>query len=384
MRTLLSALAALVLLFIIAWAGLWFYAENRMETGVKAYFAQMNNVQMQSSYDGISGGTSPFAVSVTVTGVHVTFGQDLRTGPVTINAPSFGYHISVFEPSLLHIDLPPQITGTSGRTDAAITFGSVDATATLDLGAALSGSSNPVTGEDGTIRDISVLASSGSLKVLHIDQFYVHETLNRNASAGQPAVALQENFDNVAISPLFIQLFHIPFNGTLTHLGLGLTLSGPVPPDWAAQMKAYKANAGADPSENVKIFETLGHEWATGGGSGSFTMNVVVGPSTANLGATVKFDSTQQPEGTADLSANHLDALSSAILDAYPQTQNAINQMQAHLSPYLSTTDADGQVLTMHLTYGNGAINLNGQQVAPLPPLNWNYTPPPRPAPVSQ
>jgi hypothetical protein len=384
MRTLLSALAALVLLIIIAWAGLWFYAENRLQTGVKTYFAQTNNAQMQVSYDGISGSSSPFVVSVVVTGVHITFGQNLRTGPVTINAPSFGYHISIFQPSLLHIDLPPQITGTSGKGDAAITFGSTDATATLDLGAAFSGTSNPITGGDWTIRDISVLASSGSLKVLHIDQIYVHEVLNRTAGAGQTAVSIQENFDNLALSPLFTQIAHIPFNGTLSHLGLGVTLSGPVPPDWAAQIKAYKANAGADPSANVKIMEQVGHEWATAGGSGSFTLNAVVGPTTANLGGTLKFDSAQQPQGTADLSANHLDALSSAILDAYPQTQDSINQAQAHLSPYLSTTDADGQVLTMHLTYGNGAINLNGQQVAPLPPLNWNYTPPPRPAPVSQ
>jgi hypothetical protein len=384
MRIILSALTALVLIVIIAWAGLWFYAENRLQTGVKTYFAQANNGQVQISYDGISGSSSPFIVSVKVTGVHMTFGQNLRTGPVTITAPSFGYHISVFQPSILHVDLPAQITGTSGRTDAAATFGSTDATYTLDLGAAFSGKSYPITGADWTIRDISVLASSGSLKVLHIDEFGVTETLNRNAGAGQTALALQENFDNIALSPLFTQLAHIPFNGTLTHFGLGATLSGPLPPDLQAQFKVIRANAGADTPANFKILEALGHEWAAAGGSGSFTLNAVVGPTTLNLASTVKFDAAQQPEGTADVSANHLDAFSSAILDAYPQTQDSINQAQAHLSPYLTTTDADGQVLTMHFTYGNSAINLNGQQVAPLPPLNWNYTPPPRPAPVSQ
>ncbi len=43
---------------------------------------------------------------------------------------------------------------------------------------------------------------------------------------------------------------------------------------------------------------------------------------------------------------------------------------QARLSPYLSSTDAGGQTLTMHVAYGNGAVMVNGQKIGSLPPVD--------------
>jgi len=97
-----------------------------------------------------------------------------------------------------------------------------------------------------------------------------------------------------------------------------------------------------------------------------------VGPSTLSADAAVQFDANVQPSGTADLTADHLDAFSAAVTAAYPQVQDNVNQIEAQLSPYLSTTDDGGQVLTIHLIYGSGAVSINGQKVSDMPPIDWD------------
>ena len=108
------------------------------------------------------------------------------------------------------------------------------------------------------------------------------------------------------------------------------------------------------------------------GGKADGRLNLAVGPSTLNAGGDVSFDANAQPQGKADLTADHLDAFSAAITNAYPDAQNAVNEAQARLSPYLSSTDTGGQTLTMHVVYGIGAVNINGQKVSDMPPLNWD------------
>jgi hypothetical protein len=116
-------------------------------------------------------------------------------------------------------------------------------------------------------------------------------------------------------------------------------------------------------------------------------LTLAVGPSTASTDANIKFDANLQPEGAADLTANHLDAFASAITNAYPQAADSIAQAEAQLTPYITTDPTTGQTLTIHATYGTGSVSVNGTKVAPLPPLDWTTleNPPPAadPAPAS-
>ena len=125
------------------------------------------------------------------------------------------------------------------------------------------------------------------------------------------------------------------------------------------------------------------HDWAAHGGTGNAGIDLAIGPSTLHAAGDVAFDSKVQPQGHANLIADHLDAFAAAIIAAYPQVQDTVNAMEARLSPYLSSTPHDGQTLTFKATYGNGAVMVNGQKVGSLPPLDWSQweTAPPPQAP---
>jgi hypothetical protein len=175
------------------------------------------------------------------------------------------------------------------------------------------------------------------------------------------------------------RVLSIPFGGKITHLGLTLNVSGPLPANLSGLADQIRA-AAQDPVAEQKVFMPVVHDWATQGGNGNFSLTTIIGPSTLTAGAAVKFDADVQPEGTADITANHLDQFTGAITNAYPDAQSDIAQAEAQLSQYLTTTSDGGQTLTMHVVYGSGAVNVNGEKVGPLPPVDWNTLENPPPA----
>jgi hypothetical protein len=375
MRILLSVLLGLVVLFLAAWGGVWWYTESQLQAGVQNWVQKYSTAQTQASDDSIARGTSPLAATVTVTNFRLVVQPTGQPTPMTITLPSLTLRIEAATPTVLHLDLPPQISFTTSRGDFAVSFGSADYSSHLDWHALFGAGDYPFTGSDGVFNKVSIAASSGSLTVLTIDQVKVHGQVNRHAGPGDDAVEVQESFDGVALAPMFTHLANIPFNGTITHLGLEVTLSGPLPGNWQGEMQTLNAIPADDRADRMKFWEGIGQAWAAGGGHGKAALSLVVGPSTLRMAGNVKFDGTQQPEGTASVTANHLDAFSNAILNAYPQMQNAVNGFEARMSPYLSSTDADGQLLNMQVVYGSGLVSINGQQVSTLPPLNWHYVP---------
>ncbi len=196
---------------------------------------------------------------------------------------------------------------------------------------------------------------------------------------------MAETVNGIALSPLLTRLASIPFDGKIAELGLTMKISGPVPTDFAALTTQLNALPASDRAGRNKIVIQALHGWAAAGGNAAASLSLIIGPSTLNANGAVTFDAQAQPSGTADVTANHLDEISSAITNAYPQTQGAVNAIEAHLSPYLTSSDTGGQTLGMHVTYGKGAVSVNGQTVAPLPPLDWNALEnpaPPLPAPA--
>ena len=236
---------------------------------------------------------------------------------------------------------------------------------------------------DTQAQNIDLLASSGSLMVLHADAYHAHSTFNRHAGAGQSLFATSGALDNIAVSPLLTRLASIPFNGRIAHLGWNLNLNGPVPADLPALAARYNAVAADDPDGRVRVMAQGVHEWAAHGGTGDAGIDLAIGPSTLHAAGDVAFDAKVQPQGHANLSADHLDAFAAAITAAYPQVQDTVNALEARLSPYLSSTPHGGQTLTFNATYGNGAVMVNGQKVGSLPPLDWSQleTAPPPQAP---
>lgn len=381
MRTFVKFLLGLILVLVLAWIGLWWYAEARMASGLTDWAKQMSaNNGVNISYDSVQRGSSPFAATATLTHLRVVLGTS-ETNPVTLSLASLELEMDAADPLQVHFDLPPQINFTTPRGNASLTFGSIDATEQLDPQALFNSKLPAFRANHIDARNIGLLAS-GSLLILHADRFTSDSSVNRNAGPKQTALSASEQLDGLAISPLLTTLGHIPFDGKLSELGLTLNLTGPVPANWQQTITQLQATPADDRATRRKLAVQELHDWAANGGSGSASLTATVGPMTLNASGTLGFDANVQPNGKAEVNANHLDAFTSALTDAYPNLQGAIAVIEAHLSPYLSTTPTGGQTLTLHVTYGKPNVTINGQPVAPMPPVDWTRLEAPTPAPV--
>jgi len=372
MRGVIKFLLSLILVCLIAWIGLWWYAQGRIQSAFTNWADQQATHGITVAYASLNRGTSPLRALVTINGLTITFPQTANGSIPVVTLPTVGLRIEAASPTTFNVDLPNKMTiNAGGNLDLAVNFGSVALTESLDPNALLQKSAYPFRGGDFDASSIDFLASSGSLLLLHIDNIVSHADIDLAATSGEPALAESITVSGMALSPLMTRIASIPFDGRINQLNFTLNLSGPVPPGvftLADQMRT----AQFDPQAQQKIAIPIIHQWASGGGSGSFATILAIGPSTANAGASLKFDANLQPTGTANLTADHLDAFTAGLTTAYPQIGPTIAQAEAQLTPYISTNPVGGQTLTIAATYGNGAVNINGTKVAPLPPVNWD------------
>jgi hypothetical protein len=375
----------------IAWVGLWWYAEGRLQNGFEAWADSQAAAGWKISYTALRRGTSPMQALVTVSNLTLTPPADAAGQTGTITLPGMALRIDALNPLVFHTDLPNKISVAVGdNIGLAINTSSIALSENLDPNALFNKAVYPFRGGDFSAGNVDVLASEGSLLVLHIDSITSHADLNLAAGSADTAMASTTSFSGIALSPLFTKVAQIPFNGQVSNLSLGLILSGPVPDDMhglVAQINAATASGGVVGQQKVII--PVIRKWASQGGSGSLNLGLTIGPSTAKANAAVKFDANLQPSGTAGLSADHLDEFTAALTSAYPQVQDSISQAEAQLTPYLTTTTAGGQTLGMNATYGPPGITINGTKVADMPPVNWDELenpPPPAPpaAPATQ
>lgn len=384
MRAIIRTLLAVVVVVGGAWLGLRWYALTQLQAGFTHWADGLaTNGAVQVSYDSIQRGGSPLAATVTVNDLRLLVQTSPAAPPLAITLPALAMEIDAAAPLLLHFNLPHHINLNTPRGDFALTFGSVSQTEHLDLSALLRQEPAPFDAVDAEAQNIDLLASSGSLLVLHADAYRSHSTFNRHAGAGQSVLSTSDALDNIAISPLLTRLASIPFNGKITHLGWSLNINGPVPADMPALAARYNALPADDRDGRTRVVAQGVHDWAAHGGSGSANIDLAIGPSALHANGDVTFDAKVQPQGNATLTADHLDAFTAAITTSYPEVQETVNAMEAALSPYLSSTANGGQTLSMKASYGNGTVMVNGKKAASLPPLDWDQleNPPPPQAP---
>jgi hypothetical protein len=382
MRAIVKPLAAVVLVVVVAWLGLWWYAQRELQAGFINWANGLaSGGDVQVSYDSIEHSGSPLVAMLTVNNLRVVVQPSPAAAPLVIALPAFAMEIDAVAPLLLHLDLPNRINIGADRGDFVLAFGSVAQTERLDLSALLRQEPAPFSAMDTKAQNIDILASSGSLMVLHADSYQSHNIFDRHAGAGQSAFASHGTVDGIAVSPLLTRLASIPFDGRIAHLGWNLNINGPEPADWAKFAARYKAVQADDNIGRRRVMAQALHDWATHGGTGAGDIDLAVGPSTLHAAGDVAFDAQVQPQGHTNLVANHLDAFAAAIVAAYPQVQETVSAMEARLSPYLSSTQSGGQILTFKATYGNGAVMVNGQKIGSLPPVDWaqlEAAPPPQ------
>jgi hypothetical protein len=380
MRALSRLLLGLLLIVIVAWVGLWWYAEGRIQDGINEWATRTaTSGQVRVSYDSMARGGSPLAATVTVHNMRLVVAPTQAVAPITLTIPVVTFEIDAATPTVLTVNTGNQLSVSGTRGDVAVTYDAASLIEHLNGQALFKKTAYAVTSSELKSSNINVLASSGSLQVLHIDDIDAQGAYNPTATASQSALTLSEFFQGLSLSPLVTRLAGLPFDGRIAELALTLNVAGPVPPSWLGLQTQLKTTPAADTAARQKLLITALHDWAAGGGTATSTAKLVLGPSTLTANANIKFDANVQPIAAGDVLANHLDAFTQAIANAYPQLQPQIAQFEALMSPYLTTNGDDGQVLTLHLTAANGNFGVNGKTLAPMPPLDWNSleNPPP-------
>lgn len=372
MRGVIKFILSLIVVAAIAWVGLWWYAQGRLQSGFETWADTQATSGWKISYDSIKRGTSPLQALVTITNLTFTPppGPSGETGSITL--PSFALRIDAASPLVFHSDLPDKISLVFGpNVDAVINSGSINLTENLDPSVLFNNTAYPFRGGDFSASNIDILASQGSLLVLHIDSITSHADLNLAAGSAATAMFTTTSLDGIALSPILTKIASIPFDGKINNISLTATLSGPVPDNIASLAAQVRATQN-DVTAQEKLLIPVIHKWAAQGGSGNISLGLAIGPSTAKADAAVKFDANLQPNGTADVSASHLDEFTSAILAAYPQFQDDVAQAEALLTPYITTTDQGGQTLGVNVVYGPPAVTVNGTKLADMPKVDWN------------
>jgi len=366
MRAAIKTLTVVIFVLAVAWLGAWWAAESWLQNQIFIWTSPENLPPgEQITYDSITRGNSPLAATVSVSNLRVS-SQPPDGGPAfSAVLPSFGLGVYASDPLTLHQIWPGQVNVSTPRADFAVTFGSIAAEERIDPRALLAHARNPFSGGDFAAKNINLLASGGSLEILQIGGVTVHEAIDKNAGAAGTALASTVSLDGVALAPLLTRLGNVPFGGQIAHVALSLGVSGPVPANLAMLLAMPEGD-----DRNKAVLAAL-QGWAAAGGNAKGSLNLVVGPSTLAADYALKFDRAQQPVGTLDLTANHLDDFTAALTSTYPPLQNDVNGFEARFSPYLASTDSGGQTLTMNVAFGNGAVSVNGNQVSVLPPINW-------------
>jgi hypothetical protein len=388
MRNIARTVVGVVLVLAVAWGGLWWYAQERLQAGIKGWIAQnTSNGAVQVTYDSIVQGRSPFAAEVTLINPRWSIQPAGASAPLTLSTPSFGLRIGVANPLVVHVDIARQILVGTPKGDVSVTYGSLDITEHLNSKALFDTRILPFRSFATTGSDLSILAGNGIVPVLHIGSFTEHGSLNPQAGLKDTAYAADLTLQDLSSPTLPVLMAlagkgtNVPFDNNIKEIGLSTTLSGPVPADWKQQFDAYQA-AALGPDKNKILVQNL-HNWASQGGTGTAGLTLAIGPSTLNVNGNVAFDANAQPNGTADITADHLDDFTATLTNAVPQLQQDISSAEAVLSPYLSTTAAGGQVLNAHVAYGTAGVLVNGERKADMPPLDWATLENP-PAPAAQ
>jgi hypothetical protein len=376
--------AGVVLVLAVAWIGLWWYAEGRLSDALATNAGLHNTSDGNSavSYDSISKGTNPLTASATLHNLHWSLRAPGEDASAVISMAQVTVWIDAFNPLVMHLGLPNQVDVSTPRGVGSATFGSIAIDMGLDPHALFHRKVYAVTGQTMAIHNINALVA-GSFPILHIDDITGHETIDPSAGQNQTALTAEDSIDGISLPPAVVLLAHVPFGGKITHIGFNMSLSGPA--DWTGLVQQLHAPQLSE-DDKRKLVVQAAHDWAAKGGSGKANLTLAVGPTTLNAAGTVAFDANVQPNGTANVTADHLDAFTTALTNAYPQLQQSVVNIEAQLSPYLTTTDEGGQVLNVQVAYGKPGVVVNGTRKADMPPLDWAAleNPPAPAAPVAQ
>jgi hypothetical protein len=365
MRGLFRFLILLIVVLAIAYLGAWWYVQGRMAEAFRAQEQILRQAGWTVSHGATTRGTSPLAATFSVADLAVT---PPATGMATprITLPNIMMRARITAPFTLDVVLPLawQIEMSQGPA-FTLKFATISDHYNFDPNALFNHAPDPLRQADWNFTGMRMDSANTNFTLISVASFAGLLTRNPHADKNSTALTVHETLTGLALSPIFVTLGHLPFDGKLGALGIDAVLSGP---------QLAPVDAGTMPGDELAAWQTIGpviHDWAQAGGHGSFDLMVELGPLNAKTHGNFGFDSSVQPDGKATLVADGVGAFLGDIATAYPAAVGMISVLTAQTAPYMSKGAANAQRLTVDFGLAGGVLTANGKNAATVPPVVW-------------
>lgn len=372
MRGFARFLVLLVVVVAIAYLGLWWYAEGRLEVGFRQGETALRQAGWTVRHGAVARGSSPAAATLAVADLEMTPPADGTAPRPTITLPNFGLAVRPASPFTLAVGLPLSWhVALSNGPAFTVAFAAISDLYRFDPNALLRHEPNPIRSTSFSATGMRIDSADTNFTLVSIATFTAEGTENPEAGTGATALSLRERMKGLALSPLFVTLGHLPFAGKLAALSLDLDLSGP-PIATPNQPMAFPATGFDTVTEAA--WHTAGpalHQWAKAGGHGRFALAVDLGPLKARAAGGFAFDAKAQPTMRSKLDADGVGAFLGDIATAYPSTLGIVSTITAATAPYMTKTAGGSQHLAVDFALANGILTANGKKAAHVPPIDW-------------
>ncbi|HEX7390799.1 MAG TPA: DUF2125 domain-containing protein [Acidiphilium sp.] len=384
-RTAARSLIVLIIVLIVAYLAAWWYAEGRLEAAFRQQEAAFRKAGWTVTHGATARGTSPLLARFSVADLTLTPPDRGMPSP-SIAFPNVDLDVHPGSPFTLDVGLPLAWTVAipAGPT-FTIRFATLRSSYRFDPNALFHDAPDPLRTADVSFTDMRVDSGGTNFTLVSIKALTVHGS--RDPAAGKTATALSihENIEGLALSPIFVTLGNLPFDGKLASLAFDLNLSGPQIPafsEFGQPLTAPRPNdEAADPLQSLQtLWQALGpqvHDWAKAGGHGTYKIALALGPLDAHDSGDFGFDPQTQPVGHSTLTADGLDRFFGDLGTVYPDAVGMISTIAAETAPYMTKGPKGGQRFKAGFALAGGVLTANGKKVANVPKLDW-----PRPVPA--
>ncbi len=361
---------ASTLLVVVLWAGLWWSAENCLIDAFQQQVSWMRQDGWRVTHGPITRGWSPLAARIEIKdlALHTPGGQ---RHSLAIDLPRLGVLIRPFSPFTIVTKLPRLWhISTPDGIGIDLTFGSITGLYHIDPSIVFSHSYKLALSGKTAASDIRINSASSNFLLLRIASFHEYFRANPAAGANGTAYRLRGGMTGIAISQFFVDLLHLPFDGSMRSLNCDLEMSGPnftIPHPASILGQSVPLN----PAILWREFAPQYKSWAVGGGHGSLSLSVAIGPLEAQVNGSVRFDRDLQPVAHGHIRAVGLGAFLAAIATQGQLAEDLTSQLATNAAPYMFKGAGGAQQLAVDFLFRKGVLSANGAPVETFPALPW-------------
>lgn len=380
----LRIILPLILLIILFWLGLWWYAQSQLVASVHRAEAKLRETGWTITHGPITRGSSPLVAQAIVPNLVIMPPGAPGTRP-TISFPRVTTRINFNAPFTVALDFPHHFAiSAPGGSQISVKADVFTFDYRLDPNALLQSAPDPLRAASTRITHLQASVGGSNFPIFTIGAVTSHLANDPHADDQDTALKIDETIKNIAVSPIFVTLAGLPFGGQIKQIRFKLTASGPDFPDLFNPATVAPATTNPNPlaqsTAQLDAFAAQLRPWASHGGHGRFALSLVIGPLHAKLRTAFNFDHALQPAGHGLVHGTGLTAFFTAITAAQPRFAGAIAAATTAVTPFMTKAPDGHQTLHIVLAVQHRVLTLNGKPATTLPPITW---PPAADAPIT-